>query len=346
MNSRCLSVPTCSVVLFGLLLSVSPVSGQEQPRFTVQESFATTGKGGKLGPFAYISSMVAAPSGDIWVADSHNEEIVALSARGEQLREIASSGSGPGEVKKPMMMTALPGERGVAVYDAEHLAIELFGPDGAFRERIPLSERPIFLKGFVALSDGRFAMSGGYRTAASSIRLIDREGEAGEGFLTRRSLEGEGRIARRAALNLAGGALARDGSGRLLFSKAAPHRVFRLDLETGERTVLAEDEDLLAYPGRSFYEETESGAWDPSFEYPRSVFVGRLQDGRILNVIRYQERGETLFQLYDGNGQLVDSLRVEKAYTPHALTGDGRLLASYQRPATGEHVATALTLQY
>lgn len=338
--------PKLAVFATIVLLSLVrlPLSGQPVS-MAVEETFATTGSGQKFGPFTYVTWMTDAPGDEIWVADSHAENIVALSEAGEQIRMVATSGPGPGQVNAPMMMARVPGD-GVVVYDSEHLALELFGPDGAFRERISLSENLVFPKGIVALSDGRFVVSGGHLTREHSVFLITRDGEWQEGFLPRREAETGTRIARRAAIQLAGGALTVDAAGRIIFSKASPHRILRLDPETGERELLAEDEDLLAYPGRDFYEETASGAWDPWFEYPRSVFVGQLPDGRILNVVRFEERGESLFQLYASDGTLVDSLRTDRSYTPYAVTEDGRLLASYQRPETGEHVATALEIRY
>jgi sugar lactone lactonase YvrE len=99
----------------------------------------TLGKAGVSGSgpdlFDQPTDVVVAPSGDIFVTDSHrngkNNRVVRLRKDGTFMREWGKKGSGPGEISEPHTI-ALDSRGRVFVGDRENNRIQIFDQDGKF----------------------------------------------------------------------------------------------------------------------------------------------------------------------------------------------------------------------
>jgi len=97
----------------------------------------TLGKAGVSGSghdtFDQPTDVVVAPSGDIFVADSHrngkNNRIVKFDRTGKYLKEWGKKGSGPGEISEPHTI-ALDARGRLFVGDRENNRIQIFDQDG------------------------------------------------------------------------------------------------------------------------------------------------------------------------------------------------------------------------
>src|SRR5687767_4290998 len=86
--------------------------------------------------FGYVSTVLEAPDGTIWVADRQRAAVRRYSATGEHLGDVGRRGQGPGEFTYIAEMRLLPGGR-VAVLDPFNRRIHVFGPDGRFLSAMP-----------------------------------------------------------------------------------------------------------------------------------------------------------------------------------------------------------------
>lgn len=99
----------------------------------------TLGKAGVSGSgpdlFDQPTDVVVAPSGDVFVTDSHrngtNNRVVRFTREGRFLREWGKKGSGRGEISEPHTI-ALDSRGRVFVGDRENNRIQIFDQDGGF----------------------------------------------------------------------------------------------------------------------------------------------------------------------------------------------------------------------
>src|SRR5712691_9956688 len=118
----------------------------------------TLGKAGVSGSgpdlFDQPTDVVVAPSGDIFVTDSHrngkNNRVVKFSKDGRFIKEWGRKGSGPGEISEPHTI-AMDSRGRLFVGDRENNRIQIFDQDGRFLEQWRQFGRPSGI--FIAKDD-------------------------------------------------------------------------------------------------------------------------------------------------------------------------------------------------
>jgi hypothetical protein len=223
------------------------------------------------------------------------------------------------------------------------MAIELFDARGNPERRLPLGGTLLNPKGFVALPSGGFVISGGFTGNPNGIHRLDADGKLEVSWHPAPKTENP-----RAATMVAGGPIFLTRDTLLLFSQAAPHLIVLYSLEGKLVRRLASDSALLASIGDDFIKrEVVNGVPVTSFRwfFPQSRAVYQLRDGRVINIVLLWDDARTLWELYDQYGALLERTAVPQRYEPHALTGDGKVLASYRQRDTDEAVAAQLRLE-
>ena len=154
----------------------------------------TLGKAGVSGSstdlFDQPTDVVVAPSGDIFVTDSHrngkNNRVVRFSKDGRYLKEWGKKGSGRGEISEPHTI-ALDSRGRVFVGDRENNRIQIFDQDGTFIDEWRQFGRP---SGITITSDDRIYVTdseSGPDTGAKELPGIKkgiRIGSARDGSVT------------------------------------------------------------------------------------------------------------------------------------------------------------------
>jgi len=325
-----------------VVLGPSSLAREDSPsRLEVREMWATKGSDRSL--FVTIEGMSESSDGTVWVSDPRASTVYGLAADGSEVHPIAQAGDGPGEVRMPHLIAPLP-DGGVAVYDMGHNSVEVFDSDTSFRHRVPLQHLVVNPKGFAALAGDEFLLSGGIYGQSTSIHLFGLDGQLRKSWLP---IPKTTNI--RAGVLVAGGPVSVSGDGRILFSRAAPHEITVYSRGGDRQAVLARDETLLEAVGDDFIQERGLGAaMTRSFRwnFSQSKAIFGLPGGQILNVVRYFDRGESLWELYSMEGGLLARGTVQRAYTPWGMTRSGDVLASYVDPETQEHVAVRLAVKY
>jgi hypothetical protein len=298
-----------------------------------------TARGPHAVEFIGINGMVEHPGGSIWISETRNSAVVALTASGLNRRYIARRGDGPGEVVGPSLLASHPAV-GSVVYDLGRGSLDVFSVDGTFDRRVFLVSRVMHPKGFAVLPSGEFLLGGGMESNPYGIHLLDQNGAIVRSWHPVPVTEEP-----RAGWMVGGGPLALTRAGDVLFSQAAPHDVLIYALSGRRLRRIARDERILAPIGDDFI--SESGARRTfRWHFPQSAGVFELADGRILNVVWNREENWSLWQVYDLSGRIVRQVRVRRAYRPWAIAGNGDVLASYVHADTDEHIAVRLVLAW
>lgn len=326
--------------LFLMLSTLRPAPVRAQA-VELQERWRTLGSE-ETGYLASVSGAAVDTDGNVWVTDGITNRVLVFGADGSFLETSTRVGDGPGEVREPTLLASRPGPDGIAVYDLGRVSIELFGPSGNFERRVRLEARVQNPKDFHVLDDGSFLLSGGIAGREGAIHVFTADGTLERSWYR---LPESDRL--RAALLVAGGALAPGAGDTLYFSQSAPHRVLRYEGSSKSGSELAADPDLLEPIANDFIQESGSGAsfrrtfrWD----YPRSVWIGTLPSGDLLNVVWFQKEGRSVWELYRPSGELVGRTRVDRPYRPFAMAPNGNVIASLVREETGEHYLVRLTV--
>jgi hypothetical protein len=304
-------------------------------RVEIRETWATKGAPGQ--EFTWIGGMAENSDGSVWVTDSWNRVVVAFDRAGRSPRLIARKGKGPGEMEGPTLLAHRP-RGGVAVYNVANGSVELFAENGRFERRVAIPTLVYSPKGFVVQPSGHFVLSGGTARGTTSIHRFTADGEPAESWYpAQRSSDP------RVQPHIAGGPLAVLADGSLLFSQAAPHRIFRFGPSGDVGRMFAEDRGLLK-PVAEDFTRVKDGWVTMRWWFPQSRGVFPLSDGRVLNVVRNKEEGYSFWEVYSPRGRRIASARVERDYEPWAMARDGTLLASYTDPDTDEVVAARLAI--
>jgi hypothetical protein len=291
--------------------------------------------------FGWVVGIAETARSTIWVADPINKAIVELDSAGKVLGIVAREGDGPGEVKSPFLLAAAPSGQ-LAVYDAGRNSVELFGPDGRFLRRAMLRARMINPKGFMVTGDGHFVLSGGAHGRRHAIYSFDPGGRLAASWYPIPETRNE-----RAGVMVAGGPLAFLRDGSILFSQAAPHRILRFERGDTVGRVIVSDPRILDPIGDDFIREEGSGAnLRRTFRwyFPQSRLVAVIRPNRVLNVIEFYDEGKSLWEVYDMEGRSIARTEVGRAYRARSVTANGDILASYEDPATGEHIVARIAV--
>lgn len=300
----------------------------------ITELWSTTGSA-SIGEIAFVAGMGAGPGGSVWVSEGMGRGyVMAISADGSRVRIAARTGGGPGEVDSPTLISARP-DGGVAIYDIGHQAIQVFGPDGSFIERIRLAAMVINPKGFAALRSGGFVISGGIIRNGYSIHHFGADGELVASWHPVPETQDP-----MAGVMVAGGPVQELDDGSILFSQAAPHLIVRFAGPEGAAHVVASEPRILPPIGDDFIRISGSGdSRVQRFDwfFPQSKGVFPLPEGRILNVIWLHERQVSVWEVYDQDGRRIVAREIDRAYEPWAVAANGDVFASYRDSDTDEH---------
>ena len=280
-----------------------------------------------------------APDGRIWISDPMAMAVYAVDTDGNTFTRIAREGEGPGEVEGPDRIAITP-DGNLAVFD--YAKIEVYTPAGEPVRRVKLVVEVVWPKGFAALPDGGFAISGGIMTVSAPIHRFDADGN-----LIRSWGEPSPALGFRERMVGGGGALYAAPDG-LMYTQSAPHRItlYDYDEEGPEQgRTLAELPGTLVHPGDGVIVESGSGSsWRRTFRpyFPQSRAVFPLEDDRFLNVVVFKDDGYSLWQVFGRPGKLLEQARVDEAYMPWFRCRDGTILATRMDPATDIPTVTRL----
>lgn len=315
------------------------------PTLSVTELWATRGSP-TLGEFVAIGGMAEAADGSVWVSDPRLGQVMVLDSQGTPKRIAARRGEGPGEVRSPTRIARAYGNQ-LAVYDIGRASVEIFEPDGRFARRVRLPFRVVFAKGFAALPTGGFVVSGGVYGKQTSIHRFGPGGRLEESWYPIPGTRNP-----RAAVTLAGGPLAAEADGSLLFAQAAPLRIMvfppSFPESGGEPIILVPESDLVPAIGDEVIVETvERGELVRTFRlgYPQARAIFRRRDQTILCVVTLAEEDRSIWLLYGPSGRARAQREMGRAYLPWSVTDSGDVLASYISTETGEHFAVRLAIR-
>ncbi len=291
--------------------------------------------------FGAITGMAETGSGAIWVSDPIAREIWAVDGNGSNLRKVARSGGGPGEVRGPSLLAPTP-SGGIAVFDIGRGSIELFRQDGGFVRRLQLQARVVWPKGLAVLGDWSVILSGGvFAGRSGSVFRI-----AEDGSITNEWIGAPETRDPMARVVVSGGAVSALPQGGFLFSRAAPHEILVFGADLSAR-LFASDPALLQPMGDDAVEVRGSGAnMVRTFRghFPQSRLVHRNRDGTVLNVVRNAEEGWSLWEWYESSGERIARVRVPRAYNTFTVCENGDVLAYYLDTETDESVAARLAV--
>ena len=316
--------------------SMSPALAAQS--IQVREVWSTTGSAG-LHYFGAISGMAETGSGAIWVSDPLAKEIWAVDGNGSNLRRVARSGDGPGEVRAPSLLAPTP-SGGIAVFDGG--SIELFRRDGGFERRLQPQVRVVWPKGLAVLADWSVILSGGVFAGRSGTLFRIAE----DGSITNEWIAAPETRNPMARVVVSGGAVSALPSGGFVFSRAAPHEILVFGADLSDR-LFASDPAVLQPIGDDAVEVRGSGANRVQTfrgHFPQSRLVHRNRDGTVVNVVRNAEEDWSLWEWYESSGERIARVRLPRAYNPFTVCKNGDVLAYYLDPETDESVAARLAV--
>lgn len=93
-------------------------------------------EGGSWEAFSRIVSTGFDARGYLYLLDADARSVTVVDPDGQFVRTVGRGGDGPGEFRMPMAMAVLPDGR-LAVADAGHRAMLLFGADGEYARAVP-----------------------------------------------------------------------------------------------------------------------------------------------------------------------------------------------------------------
>jgi phage-related protein len=329
---------TTAALAAAIAVSAAAAYQPRKPDISLEERWRTKGTAGIL-EFGSVEGMVETAGGAIWISDPLGKVVASTDARGRSLRVVAREGDGPGEVRSPTLAAPVP-TGGMAIYDQEHDAVELFRDDGRFIRRVPLSAKVLNPKGFAVLANGEMLLSGGLLSGGGGA--VHRFGADG------RLLSSWGATARardpRVVGLVSGGPLAALPGGEVLYSQAAPHLIASYSA-TGQRRRLIASDPVVVRPMGDEFIQRRGGQRVFQWRFPQSAGVFRLTGGNVLNVVWNAPANASTWEVYRPTGGLVVRKRIARAYRPWALARNGDVLATVVDAETGEVVVVRLALR-
>ncbi|HEX9699114.1 MAG TPA: hypothetical protein VGD06_06605 [Acidobacteriota bacterium] len=301
-------------------------------------------EGDPSAPFGTINDMLEVQPGVIAVADDVLHCVHAWTVESGRVRRLARRGPGPGEVETPMQLARRPGG-GFALYDIGHSGILLYGPDLQHVRSVLGIGLISNTKDLMVLPDGSFVLAGGRLSDPRHLHRYTSDGERVEAWgeppatLTEKT----------AQIQAAGGALRLLANGGFLFSFGAPLRVIRFPAGAGlqEGEIVTEDLELRPEPTDDELVRPGSRPGSRAFQwwFDRSSGILVLDDSSLLNVVTRHYQGDSVWDLYDPEGNRLARTVVDRAYYVHDLAHDGTIVAHYRDAETDEKVAVVLRLE-
>ncbi len=285
----------------------------------VQEVWST-----RNGPgFGYISGMAEWPDGTVWLADMEAAEVWEILPDGK-IACCVLSGGFPGDVA---YLAALSGG-GAVVMGMGTRQASFFGADKKPGHDADIPD--IWTRGVATAPGGGFIVSGGFRGAEAAGYAVHRFDQAGRhiGSLHPAVQHQDPHAVRR----LSGGPVSVTEAGDLLVSDAAPFRITRYPDMQGDPVPIVEDHAVVppSELDRALVPEDPRITYSPRWN--RSVYVGEMEDGHILNVVHiYPEsirsRTESLWVALTPSGEVAALTRFATGYFVWNKTADGHGVA-------------------
>lgn len=97
--------------------------------------------GAEWETFGDISGVSFDETGNLYIFDSQNVQIIEVDKEGHFVRAVGKKGEGPGELRSPTSFTVLR-DGTIVVADMGHRAYVLYGPDGAYRRMVSFGGDP------------------------------------------------------------------------------------------------------------------------------------------------------------------------------------------------------------
>ena len=325
----------------------SPLAGQIAPRgdLVVTEIWSSESVDWTQ-PLSEVSGVVETAPGVIWISDSSpgSGRLVMVREAGGAETVVGRPGEGPGEIRSAGLL-AVTTQGNVVMYDIAGIAVMEYSATGESLRRIRLLVQVRWPKGFVVLASGDFVVSGPVLGIGHAIHRFSQVGRLVESW-------GEPAEARnwRARMIATGGPMFALGNGSVLYSQGTPHRVVQYLPSDGSMSgwherPIATMSEMFQSPGDGVIVETiEDGEPIRSFyvTYPQSRGVFEMTGGSVLNVVVMSDEGRSVWQLFDGPGELVAETEVAQAYRPWFKCEDGNILASRRDATTDEWVVVRL----
>jgi hypothetical protein len=265
-------------------------------------------------PIPWLSGM-ARVGKDYWALNSMSGTVHRLGESRTGMDTITLP-----EVEAPVLLG--PGPGGVAIYDAGKRRVVVFRDQRIVR-RVDMPRTVFFPKDILALADGTVVVAAGLEGSNESIHVIAPDGSGTRGILRLPSMR-QPLLARM----IAGGVLEAYGD-MVWFAQASSHLIGRVDVRAGAFHQLVADTSVLSPIGDGFIGKDAAGRDRNRWFFPQARGIGLLPGGRVLHVIRLQEEGASIFEVYGGDGLLIARRRMERAFDVWQDLGDGTFLASY-----------------
>ena len=253
------------------------------------------------------------------------EEVVAVELMSGERRSMPVSLGG-----QPQFLG--PATEGFAVLESNAIRVFTISEDQAEEVRsFPVLDQTFFPKGLVAGSRTAL-LAAGLAGSNKGLHAIDPSGEVVASALENPDVHDDvphpspDRVGRM----VAGGPLTKSGED-VLFSGADSHLVAEADPETAALDTIRRDTSVLPSTGGDFREADGYRWW-----FPRGAGAAPLENGRVLNAVRFAEEGWTLWELYDRDGSLVDRVRLDGSYEVWGLTEDNDIVATVLLEDSGD----------
>lgn len=339
----CLALLAGGTIYAGVSAGVEPRSGVQELTSVVQEIWTVDGPDG--AKFATIGGMVEASDGSIVLSDTTAQALYRYDPLSGAFRVFDRVGEGPGDLGTPTLLASAQ-DGLVALYDVGRRMILLYTAELTPVRNVPLRELITNPKGFTVLADGSFVVAGGRLSALMregtvySVHRFSENGELIGGYVPVEP----GEALRRDVIQVVGGPLTALAGGGFLYSNSAPHGIISFSGDLAPSPVAADPELLEPIAEQFSVNETRQGHRTLRYRwfYDQSRGVYPRPGGNIWNVITREERGDSLWEVWNPDGTLACRLRVERPYRPFAATADGNVLATYADPESLETLAALL----
>jgi hypothetical protein len=311
------------------------VLGQVETRLVFD--WETTGSP-LIGEWGGLEGALRLSDGSIWVSDALLGRVVVIDSAGEY-RVLAQKGDGPGEVLTPTRLTTLP-DGGVALLDVGRACIDRFRQDGSFRDRLWLPAPIRSPKGFLAMPDGGFLVSGYLNEGQRAVHRLP----GGSRAVAWSAVPPPAPMHDlRAQMHVLGGSLAWESETSVLLALASPLRIYRVDTTTGTAELLVDDPSTLEFIGDDFIRpgRTPQERLRYDWSYPRVTGISRSTDGTILIVITRREEGTSEWRQYGPSGVLRGASLIDRPLEILSMTADFEFLALDWPPETRENILVA-----
>lgn len=174
----------------------------------------------------------------------------------------------------------------------------------------------------IPIKGGNIAIATGMLGSEFGVHIIDRSGNVRSQMITRPAAR-QPMVSR----TLAGGLLVEDGDD-LLFSQASSHLLAKLDPQTGAVDTRQLRRNVFPQTSDDFIQVDSAGKVRSRWFFPRPGGLLRLPNGRLLQLVRLVEQGESVWELYDSSYKLVHTGRIKGVYDLWAVRPDGSIVGS------------------